>query len=175
MTEMSKEYAAALFALACEEQAEQTVASALEQIFSAWQENPAYGELLASPAIPQSERRQMIAQAFAFAPQHVISFMQLLCERGRIRILPACVEEYRRLLQQWESRAIAKVTSAVALTEEEKAALAQKLQRFGSHTVTLECTVDPSLIGGIIVEMDGRLIDGSLRHRLQQVKEVITK
>ena len=174
MTEMSKEYAAALFALACEEQAEQQIAAALEHVLAAWQENPTYEELLASPAIPLSERQALIEQAFAFAPQHAVTMIKLLCERGRIRILPDCVEEYRRLLQQRQSLAIARVTSAVELTEEEKAALAIKLQTYGSRNVVLDCTVDPSLIGGIVVEMDGRRIDGSVRHRLQQVKEVIS-
>jgi F-type H+-transporting ATPase subunit delta len=173
MAQISNEYAAALFMLARENGTEHPIAAALDQILAVWQENPAYKELLISPAIPLQERRELIAQAFSDMPEHVVSFMQLLCERGRIDSFPECAEEYRRLLRNYESVAVAKVTSAVPLTQAEAEALKEKLQQQGKRTVLLECTVDSSLIGGVVVEMDGLLIDGSLRHRLQQVKEVI--
>ena len=67
----------------------------------------------------------------------------------------------------------AQVTSAVPLTESEKQQLAEKLSaRFG-RTVTLECAVDESLLGGMVVRVDGKVLDGSLRGRLHAVKEVM--
>ena len=174
MAQISKEYAAALFALACEQGSEQDVLVALEEAQQVFSEHVEYMELLSSPAVPLAERVQAVEQAFgAYLPDQVVCFIQLLCEKARIRSYADCVEEYRRLLHLRQSVVMAKVTSAVALTEAEIASLKQKLERNSGNTVTLECSVDPELLGGVVVEMNGRVMDGSLRHRLREVKEVM--
>ena len=67
------------------------------------------------------------------------------------------------------------MTSAVELTEGEKAKLIEKLSQKLGRTIHLECAVDPSLLGGLVVNVDGKVIDGSLRSKLQEIKEVMTK
>ena len=67
------------------------------------------------------------------------------------------------------------VTSAVPLTEEEKSALIAKLEKANGKKVSARFSVDPSVLGGIIVKSDGAVIDGSLRSKLDKVKEVIEK
>ena len=101
------------------------------------------------------------------------SFLSLLCERGKIRELPDCVREYDLLLGVRRRTSTATVVSAVALTEEEKQKLQKKLEAFCRRRVVLVCRCDPSLIGGITVTVDGQVLDGSLKRRLQDVKEVI--
>ena len=137
-------------------------------------DHPAYVELLACPAIPQSERTALLEQALGDAlPEQVLSFVQLLCNHGHIRCLPACIEDYRRLYQAAVAMSTAYVTSAVPLTEEEKVRLTDQLSATHHRTIELVCTVDESLLGGMIVALDGKVIDGSLRRRLRVVKEVI--
>jgi F-type H+-transporting ATPase subunit delta len=175
VTDVSKEYAEALFALAEETGEQRAFMTALETVTAALDEHPELRELIASPAIACAERVETVARCFgALCPETVVSFLQLLCEKGRITLIDACVKEYRRLLDISTSVIVASVTSAVPLNEKETAALAQKLSRTSGRAVQLSCTVDPSLLGGVIVAMDGRVIDGSLRHRLQEVKEVIS-
>ena len=103
----------------------------------------------------------------------MVSWLQLLCEKGRIGYFRACVKEYRALLAAKEAVITARVSSAVPLTEEESKALKQKLEKISGQTVLLDRTVDPSLMGGVVVEMNGRVMDGSLRRRLRAVKEVM--
>ena len=173
VTDISKEYAEALFALASETGEQSSFMTALETVTEALDEHPELLELISSPAIACAERVETVAHCFgACCPETVVSFLQLLCEKGRIRLIDACAKEYRRLLDISTSVSVASVTSAVPLNE--IAALTQKLSRASGRAVQLSCTVDPSLLGGVIVEMDGRVIDGSLRHRLQEVKEVIS-
>jgi ATP synthase F1 delta subunit len=101
--------------------------------------------------------------------------MQLLCEKRRIALFEECVKEYRLLLNAAEARVTAKVTSAVALTDAELFALQQKLEKISGKTVLIEAIVDPDLLGGLTVEIDGTVMDGSLRHRLRRVKEVMNQ
>ena len=176
MTELLKEYAEALYALAAEIHQEKAYLEALETVTDALSENPEYIELLAAPSIPRSERATLLEQAFGrVLPEQVLSFVQLLCANGHIRNLPACVEEYRRMYQAAVAMSTAYVTSAVALTEEQKARLGDKLAHKFGRRVEMVFAVDESLLGGITVRLDGVVLDGSLRHRLQVVKDVIVQ
>lgn len=174
MAQISKEYAEALFALACEEQREPEFLEALEKIGAILEEEPEFFALLSSPGIPQKDRLSVAEKALeGSVPEYVLSWVLLLCEKNRIGNFSECVKEYRALLRAKQSVTTARVTSAVALTDNEADALKQKLEKISGNTVLLDCTLDPSLLGGLVVEINGRVMDGSLRHRLRTVKEVM--
>jgi len=174
MSDLSKEYAEALFALAVETGQEKAYLEALRTVGDALAAEPEYLELLAAPSVPHGERTALLEQAFeSVIPEQVLSFIQLLCAHGRIRSLPACLEEYHRLYQAAVAMSTAYVTSAVALTEDQKSRLGEKLARKFGRRIELICTVDEHLLGGITVRLDGVVLDGSLRRRLQVVKDVI--
>lgn len=174
MTDLSREYAEALFALAAEKDQTKAYVEALDTAAALLADNPEYVELLACPAVQKDERDNLLAQTFGqILPEQVLAFIQLLCAHGRIRSLNDCIKEYRLLYQTAVAMSTAQVVSAVPLTEAEKQQLADKLAaRFG-RTVTLECTVDESLLGGMVVRVDGKVLDGSLRSRLHAVKDVM--
>lgn len=174
MIEVGKEYGAALFMLACEENQQTAYANALENLKKAFLDQPEYFELISSPSIPLRERLGVIEETFADAlPEHVLSYVKLLCEKGRMSSFMESIEEYKALLNASEHIANAKITSAVELTEAEKANLIHRLEIQEKCKVHAEYCVDPSLLGGVIVEVDGKIMDGSLRHRLYEIKEVM--
>lgn len=175
MTGTSKEYAEALFMLAEESGSEEDWGQALELIRKMFQENPEYMDFLGSPAIPRRERTQAIREAFQGAiPEAVEAFLCLLCEKGHIRSFEECREAYQVLYQEQHAVSVAQVTSVVALTDQEQEQLKSKLEKMCGHRVELECSLDKHLLGGIVVRIDGKIIDGSLKHRLHQIKEVVT-
>lgn len=174
MKEISKQYAEAIFELACERGDEDAVMEALESAARVLCQNPDYLGLLSSPAIPLTERLAVVGSTFeGRLPEMVVSLLSLMCEKGRIGAFSPCVEEYRRLLDVRHSVVLARVVSAAPLTEEQKAALKQKLEKKSGGSVELSCEVDATIMGGLIVEMQGVVMDGSLRQRLREVKEVM--
>ena len=176
MTEIIKEYSTALFMLASETGSQKEYAGILNEIKKVFIDNPAYLDLLSSPSIPVVERLSVIDNAFGKdAPEYVLSYLKLLCEKGRIGEFIESVDEYNALLNASERVFTAKVTSAQELTLEEKDKLIQKLEKSYLGKVQAEYLVDGALLGGMIVEIDGKVMDGSLRRRLQDVKEVINK
>lgn len=176
MTEMNKEYGVALFALAKEQNKENEYALSLECVEEVVEANPLYLDFLSSPSIPIGERLDAVDKAFGTSlPEDVVSFIKLLCEKGRIRSLMDCIAQYKTLLDIENSISTAYIKSAVELTEEEKLKLKDKLEIKSGHSVILECSIDESLMGGIVIELDGKIIDGSLSHRLYEVKDVISK
>lgn len=176
MMQMSKEYAEALFSLAKEDGKQNEYAVSLECVMEILSDNPEYIDFLSSPGIALDERLDAIEKAFENSiEQNVVSFVKILCEKGRIRAIKSCIEEYKKLLNAEKSISTAIVTSAIELTEEEKQKLAGKLEVKSGHSVILDCRVDKSLIGGLVIELDGKTIDASVKGRLHEVKDVISK
>ncbi len=174
MNDMSREYAEALFSIACEENTKKEYSAALEMVMEALQETPEYMDFLICPSIPMSERISAVEEAFSgIVPVYIVCFLQLLCEKRHIRLLEECVKEYLRLVDSSEHISWAKVISAVELTDGEKKRLQEKLEKISGQSVIMKFSTDPAIMGGVIIETEGRVIDGSLRRRLQEVKDVI--
>jgi F-type H+-transporting ATPase subunit delta len=174
MKEISKQYAEAIFELACENGEEDAVMAALRTVRETFEQNPEYMALLSSPAIPLAERLDVVERAFSGRlAETVVSLVSLMCEKGRIAGFFECVEEYARLLDVRRSVVMARVISAVPLSEEQVAALTKKLENKCKGRVELSCEVDATIMGGLVVEMQGTVMDGSLRQHLLEVKEVM--
>ena len=175
MTEISKEYAAALFMLACEKNQKNEYGDALESVKNALKDEPDYFEFLSSPGIPVKDRTESIRTVFGeIVPEDVLSFVQLVCEKGRMKCFYEAVEDYSSLLAQSNLVKNVKVTSAVSLTEAEKEKLQKKLETVYKSNVEIEYLIDASLVGGVIMEVDGKILDGSVKSRLRDIKEVIS-
>ena len=104
---------------------------------------------------------------------YLVNFLCLLCERGRLPAFASCAARYEQRWLEGHNTVRGRVSSAVPLTETQLTALAARMgETLGKH-VLLEGTVSPSLIGGIRVEIDGRVWDGSLRGRLEELSGLL--
>ncbi|MBE6587847.1 MAG: ATP synthase F1 subunit delta [Ruminococcaceae bacterium] len=174
MRQTEREYAEALFGLCCEEGILRECLSDMNTVKEAFLEYPQYGELLASPAIPLSERLSVIDEAFSGRIcDYSVSFLKLLCEKGRIGVLIGSIGEFEALCKAYFGKKTAYITSAVELDGEQKRAICEKLERAHKAHIDPVWSVDPSVMGGVLVEMDGKVYDGTLRSRLRSVKEVM--
>ena len=174
MTQTSREYAEALFELALNDGNLEEVSQALTLIEGEFAENPGYTALLASPALSREERKASLQAVFGDRiPKTALLLLQMMVSRGHARQIGDMIGAFRALEMARRGESIARVTSAVELTAEEKDALRQRLTALFGRNMILRCTVDPALIGGLRVEAEGRILDGSLRSRLNQIKEVM--
>lgn len=176
MTQMDKAYAAALFALAQEAHKEEEMLDALKSVAEQFKENPEYVAFLASPAIPKAERTAALETAFSdVLPQDVLSFLCVLCQRGQIRLFADCVDDFEWFYEASRKISAATVTSVIPLSDDQQQKLQKKLEAISGHQVRLTYQIDPSLMGGLRVELDGSILDGTLKHRLHEVKEVMNR
>jgi F-type H+-transporting ATPase subunit delta len=127
-------------------------------------------EILANPALPLEQREEIVARVYAGLSAPARNLVALLVRRGRIEQLPRVAAEFRRLDDQRQGIVHATATSALPLTDTEIRALTARLEQMTGGTVALRTEVDESLLGGLIVRVGSRLIDGSVRGRLERLR-----
>ncbi len=176
MTQINKEYAIALFNLAAENDAVEEYENCLQNINKVFEGNPEYIKVLESPAIPLSERISFIEEAFGKTyTEYLVSFLKVLCENGHIAETCSCIDEFQNLVRIYKNRTIATVYYVEPLTDEQKTALLDKLQKIIGKAIEPEFIKDESLIGGIKVQIDDKIFDGSIKNRLTKAKGVISE
>ena len=159
-----------------EEQLTDTVLEQMQTIRQLFRENPDYVKLLSEPSIPKEERTKLLDTAFGTeAERYLVNFLKLLCERGILGEYSGCCEEFTRRYNVDHNIATAVVTSAVALTDEQMAALKDKLEKISGKTVTLTQKTDPSVLAGLKVELEGRQLDGTVKSRLDDLSRKLNE
>lgn len=175
MTQTNKEYAEALFLLSTEKNKTENYSLVLQKIGELINKNPDYLEFLSSPAVALSERIGAIEEAFSdICDQYLLSFLKLLCENGRIKELRFCIDEFEYLKTVSENKLTATVFYAFPLDDSQKDALRKKLEKISGKNIDLILIENKTLLGGIKVELDGKVYDGTAKRRLKEVKGVMT-
>ena len=171
---VEKEYSQALFTLACEENSAEKYYEELKLVSDVFRSDTEYLTLLSSPNLSMEEKISCIDGAFSsFVSEYTLSFLKLLCEKGHISRFDVCLDDYEKLYNLKCRTRVARVISSVELTDEEKAKIKASLEKKWKVTVNLACETDESILGGIIIETEDTVIDGSLKSKLRDVKDVI--
>ena len=175
MTQTAKNYGDALYELARDENLCPQISTELSGVCRLFRENPAYTELLSAPSVSKTERVGVLDEAFAGRVHpYVLHFLKLLCERGHIRELEQCGRQFRDRYNEDRGILAAVAVTAVPLTPELREKLRLKLGDLTGKQVEIHNRVDPSVLGGIRLEMEGRQLDGTVRQRLDSLKKTLS-
>lgn len=170
----AQEYGRALFELAAEQGADEAILdelSAVEQILRA---QPEYVQLLDTPALPKKTRAALGAQAFSHLHPMHLNFIQILCEKHAVKHYGTCASQYRSLFDQSHGILRAAAITAVPISRSQRKALAAKLEGLTGKTVVVTNQVDPQVLGGVRLRLDGTQLDGSLQARLADLRRSLT-
>jgi F-type H+-transporting ATPase subunit delta len=171
-TTSARRYAEAAFEIADAEGNVEAWLAQLERLAAALADEQVVRRL-ANPQVPFGERQHALMSAAAEAPPEVANLVALLMRRRRLDQLPAIAHEFRRLYNRREGIVEAIVTSAGALDAVEIAEISGRLQRIAGGRIEIEQKVDPGLLGGVQVRLGDRLIDGSVRGRLERLRATL--
>lgn len=176
MTQTARVYGGSLYDLAAEEQLTGRIMEQMNEIRDIFRENPEYLKLLSEPSIPKTDRTGLIENAFgAQAERYLVNFMKLLCERNILREFSGCFEEFTRRYNAEHGIAEAVVTSAVALSDGQMEALKARLEKISGKKVSLVQKKDPSVLGGLRVELDGKQLDGTVQSRMSGISKKLNE
>jgi len=167
-------YAEALFAVA---RAEGPLAEIEEELFRVAQAVRGNDELrdrLADPHIPVATRQQIVVDLLDGKAQPATSnLVSLVVGNGRIRELPAIVDALVDMAAREADKEVAEVRSAIALTDDQKTRLAQALGKATGKQIEVKVILDPSIKGGLVAQVGDTVIDGSVRRRLDLLKNAL--
>lgn len=170
---LAARYAAALFELADEKKQLDAVAADLSTLKSMIAESEALRLLLRSPILTREEQGRAMAALLekAGAGDLVRRFVGLVAENRRLFVLPDMIDAYLAQLASRRGEITAQVISARSLSDAQRQAVTDAVtQVVGGGKVAIDLKVDPSLIGGLIVKVGSRMIDSSLRTKLQRLQ-----
>ncbi|MCL6612673.1 MAG: F0F1 ATP synthase subunit delta [Peptococcaceae bacterium] len=165
-------YAEALYEIAEREKAVDAIEEDLRAVDAVIRENRDLQKILYHPRITPGDKKSLLSDLLSGKVSAVtMEFLKLLVERQREQFLSDIVTYYVNLANKARNITEATVTSAVELTPGEKEQLAGLLNRLTGKKVETSYTLDPSLIGGVVVRIGDRVIDGSIRTRLATLRE----
>ena len=168
-------YASALFDLAAEDGTVTAVESDLEKLGAALDESDELRGLIHNPEVPRAAKGKAIEGVATVLglSQMTQKFLGVLAANRRLAALPGIVRAFRAIAAAQRGEVTAEVTSAHALTDEQLDALKQKLTAREGRTVKLSTRVDPDLLGGLVVTIGSKRIDGSIRTRLNSLAQAM--
>jgi F-type H+-transporting ATPase subunit delta len=172
---LAERYAAALFDIADERRTLDEVESDLRQLRAMLAASVDLSRLVRSPILTRSEQGKAIGALATRAgfSRLVRDFLAVVAKNRRLFAVPAMIEVYLAKLAERRGEVTAEVIAAQPLSETQLARLSDQLRRSVGRRVSVDATVDSGLIGGIIVKMGSRMVDGSVRSKLQRLQLVM--
>ena len=168
-------YCVALFELAKQQRLEEEVMADLDQMGALIDESANFARLIRSPLVGRAEQGKALAKVLEIAGVVGLAanFAGVLAENRRLSLLPQMIRQYRVLLSRHKGEVDAEVTSAAPLSDAQASALKVKLAAVVGSEVRLTTKVDPAVLGGLVVRIGSRMIDSSLRTKLENLKHAL--
>ena len=174
---ISKRYARALVLLGRERGLLESFRDELGRLEQAFAAEKRLALLLQSPSLEAAKKDAVLADLVALLnlSGEISNFLGLLQSKDRLRYLSHIVQDFGRLADEVSGVQRVQVRSAVALEEDQAKALKEILAARSGQLIELEEQCDPALIGGLQVELDGLVLDGTVRTQLERMAETITE
>ena len=166
----ARRYAVAAFELAKEHGDYDAWSAAFTEI-AEFMADPEVRRVLENTRVSREPKQRLVEAALGDLPPLPLNLARLLVQKNRTGLAPDIAAAYRELTEAERGVTRARATTAVPLSEAEVAALARRLQEQTGGEVILDVEVDPSLLGGLVVQIGDKLIDASTRAKLEAMRE----
>ena len=164
---IARNYAEVLLSLAKKAENLEGWGAMIDQVVSAIWGDERLRRFLESPNVDEATKRELLGKAFGDRmPRFLVRFLQTLISHRRQMLLPDIAREYHHIVDEMAGRVHAQVTVARPLPDAEREQLAASLSKSLGRTVVPHVVVNPDILGGVIVKVEERVIDGSVRRRL---------
>jgi len=166
-TTIARNYAEALLSLARKAGDLPAWGRMIDDVSNAMERDDRLRRFLEAPQISADQKNAVLSKAYEDrAPRLFLRFLQRLVMNRRQMLIPIIANEYRDLVDEVEGRIHAEVTVAKAIDDEQRASIARQLTQTLGRPVVPQVRINPNILGGIVVRVGDRVMDGSVRRRL---------
>lgn len=174
MTEVGSVYGSALYDLAFDEKIDCEILDQLRLLSDSFAQEPDFLKLLSSHNLSKQERCQILDDSFCGKLHpYVVNFLKILTERNYIRQFEHCFAAYQEHYNAHHNILPVTAVTAVSLSEEQAARLTQKLADMTGKTIQLENRLDHQCLGGVRLDFDGKRLDDTVAHRLDNLRSLL--
>ena len=166
----ARRYAEALFSLALDRNTVDQWSAQLQQL-GAVVAHPQVARAIMAPSVSIAQKNQAIQEITGLITRELQVLVNLLLERKRIELLPQISEAFEAQLRRQRGIEQVEVVSAVELTQEERDLVGRRLESQLGKSVTITNRIDPSIMGGLVVRVGDRLLDASVRGKLEALRK----
>lgn len=172
---VTKRYATALFEIAKEKEAMGDFEKQVQMICDTMSKDPELMQILEHPHIIQEEKIQVIEKIFiGRVYEELVGLLVLIVRKNRQSFMLDILNKFLRLAEEDRGQLKATVTSAVTLTNEQIAQIKANLAANTGKTIELETAIDESIIGGMILHVGDKVVDGSIKGKLNSLKSQLS-
>ncbi|MGB0561985.1 MAG: ATP synthase F1 subunit delta [Spirulinaceae cyanobacterium] len=170
-SEIAEPYAQALMSVAQSENQVEVFGEEIRALETLLESSPELSAFVANPVIQDADKKAILRQIMGEASNPLlINFLMLLVDKRRIVFLPDVVAQFLDLLRQLNQTVLAEVTTARELNDEQRNELEHQIRVLtSSQAVDLKASVDPNILGGVIIRVGSKVVDASLRGQLRQI------
>jgi len=173
---VSKRYASALFDVAFEEKNYEKVREELDFVLACLEEEPQLYQLFKSPLITILEKKDVLTAIFKDKlSQEVYNFLRIIIDKGREDYIEDIIKEYRTLVDTAKNKVEAMAITAIPMNKEDLLKLQVNLSMSSGKNIQLQNQVDPEIIGGVLVKIGDKVIDGTIKNRLARMEEELSQ
>jgi F-type H+-transporting ATPase subunit delta len=166
-------YAEALYEAAADANAVEAVSGDVSGFAAAVEGSPELRAALGDPEIHTEAKKGAVVALAEGAHPLVVNFLQILLDRGRIEDFPDIARAFQERVARAEGRLEVEAVTAVPLPDDLRARIVERIQQKTGSTVALTESVDPDIVGGLVLHIGGAVVDGSVRHRIDQLREAL--
>ncbi len=175
MEEIAQVYSRSLFDVAKEHGKLDRIRDELGEFADALEQNRELSVFFFSPYFSTEEKEAGLKRAIVDADPTLVNFLELLIDKHRMPVIFRVRKQFEALYDREHKQLPVQVTSAVALDANVVHALEQRIREQTGQNVQLESTVDPDILGGIVLRVGNSILDASIRHRLEQLRREVAK
>lgn len=174
MSQIGAVYGQALYDLAKDENLSDEILQELAVLEESFHAEPQFLSLLSAPNVAAAERCGILDECFRGKVQsYVLNFLKILTEKGAAKSFFDCVAAYREHYNRDHNMLPVTAVTAVALSREQLSRLTEKLSAITGKTALVSNRVDPTCLGGVRLDYDGKRVDGSVASRLESVRNML--
>lgn len=172
-------YSKALFEIARETYQDELIEAELESISAALKDDPSIERFLSNPRLSLEQKKQFLGRIYQERRHEVyeilLNFFLLLFKKNRFYLIHEIATHFKRIADEVQGQGVAEIRTAVPMKQEAQVMLVSRLEKIAGYKITVQNVVDPSLIGGVMVKVRNKVIDDSVKNKIELMKKELTK